>query len=569
MTRDVAASAEAELTPVEIAALSDPRIILDAIPVRVAWLDHDLRFLYANAASLRLLGVSRAEARGRQLSELTSERGIFDVDAVRAAVAGEPAVISALAEPVGAPSEWRQLHLIPLAQPDGRGGVLIVGFDITARVAAEQASLRLDEESARLRQRQAVAVAVGESVVTSLVDTMKGLSADDVASARSQDVKAAIRSVDDAMGQLRRIIRELRGAMRYDAAASAPDAESSADIRTSGLTDTSLLPDVTAADPAGLTPEQLLRLLDHVPAAVTAFRLGFYATFANRVALDRYGCAELGDFVGKQGRQLLGDTAYEASLPFGLRAMAGQPQQFDRVTFGSDGALHHAQIEYNPIVMNGRTVGAVSVLYDVTERVQAEAVMRSSAAYVTAARERQRIAEDFHDLVIQRLYAAGLTLASAVDDLAVKRASATIAEALDELESAIHGLSDDEPALPEAVDRVMRNASHVLGFVPWVAMTGEIGCVSTELQADIVAVLTEALSNVARHASATEVTVDLDVHDDGVRLRVCDNGRGIGAPARTSGLTNLAARARRHHGTFHISALPNRGTELVWTVPIT
>jgi signal transduction histidine kinase len=82
---------------------------------------------------------------------------------------------------------------------------------------------------------------------------------------------------------------------------------------------------------------------------------------------------------------------------------------------------------------------------------------------------------------------------------------------------------------------------------------------------DILAVIREALSNCARHARATAVTITLARHDGLITLEVTDNGRGLGTPARSSGLASMRRRAERNRGTLQITSPPGGGTRLTWT----
>lgn len=100
------------------------------------------------------------------------------------------------------------------------------------------------------------------------------------------------------------------------------------------------------------------------------------------------------------------------------------------------------------------------------------------------------------------------------------------------------------------------------------------GRVDPDLSDDVVAIVREGLSNIARHAHATAATVCVDVSGRGksgrVRITITDDGRGID-PARTrnSGLANMAERARRHHGTFDtVSGGEGGGTRLRWIAPL-
>ena len=84
----------------------------------------------------------------------------------------------------------------------------------------------------------------------------------------------------------------------------------------------------------------------------------------------------------------------------------------------------------------------------------------------------------------------------------------------------------------------------------------------------LIAVLRESLSNVARHAQASQAEVLVVVGDDDVTLTIRDNGVGLVGDGRRSGLSNMAERAEQMHGTFRAAAAPEGGTEVVWSVPL-
>jgi signal transduction histidine kinase len=196
--------------------------------------------------------------------------------------------------------------------------------------------------------------------------------------------------------------------------------------------------------------------------------------------------------------------------------------------------------------------------------------------------DRERIARDLHDTVIQRLFATGMSLQSAIG---LVRSEATTAverveQAIDDLDltikdirTAIFGL--EQPAarrkgLRADVFAVLHDAAASLGFEPRVILDGPIdSAVPLAIADEILATLREGLSNVARHANATVVDVELDVGDD-VLLRICDNGRGLAQPIPTEGhgLANMAMRAERLGGQFEIGRGLAKGTVLTWRAPI-
>jgi signal transduction histidine kinase len=190
--------------------------------------------------------------------------------------------------------------------------------------------------------------------------------------------------------------------------------------------------------------------------------------------------------------------------------------------------------------------------------------------------DRERIARDLHDVVIQRLFATGLQLQSAARLAARPEVGERINAAVDDLDitirdirSAIFELRAPAAATLRADIRATVDAAAAsLGFRPELRMDGPVdSAVPDEVRPDLVAVLREALSNVVKHARASRVQVDIAVGDGRLRLRVADDGVGYAIPFdERSGLANMRQRALRHQGSFHISAASPSGTLLAWSV---
>jgi signal transduction histidine kinase len=194
--------------------------------------------------------------------------------------------------------------------------------------------------------------------------------------------------------------------------------------------------------------------------------------------------------------------------------------------------------------------------------------------------DRDRIARDLHDLVIQRVFAAGLALQSVlprVRDSDVHRRVVGVITQLDDTVRDIrttifdlHTTDVDEHAestrrrlldvLTETADDRLKSSVRMSGAVDSL-LTGP-------LAADVEAVLREAVSNAARHSGGQHLTVTLDVADE-VVLEVVDDGRGIDERVARSGLRNLADRAAARRGTFTVEALAEGGTRLRWCAPLT
>jgi signal transduction histidine kinase len=118
------------------------------------------------------------------------------------------------------------------------------------------------------------------------------------------------------------------------------------------------------------------------------------------------------------------------------------------------------------------------------------------------------------------------------------------------------------------VDLVEGARGH-LGFMPGLRMEGQLDTrVSEEAAEHLVAVLREALSNIVRHAKASRACVSAEVGDDRLTLVIEDNGVGLPADGRRSGLRNLKERATRLGGEFDVDSLEEGGTRLRWIVPL-
>jgi signal transduction histidine kinase len=196
--------------------------------------------------------------------------------------------------------------------------------------------------------------------------------------------------------------------------------------------------------------------------------------------------------------------------------------------------------------------------------------------------DRERIARDLHDTVIQRLFATGLSL-QATARMARSDPSATasrIDAAVDDLDitikhirSAIFALESSHTSDNQLRSRVMatlEEAASVLGFEPHVLFDGPIDTgVPDDIAEEMLAIVREALSNATRHSQATQVTVELSVSDQ-LMVRVTDDGVGIHGEPRSEGhgLRNMAARAQRLGGVVSLNPGATGGLVVEWTVPL-
>ncbi|WP_413116767.1 GAF domain-containing protein [Streptomyces sp. CY1] len=207
---------------------------------------------------------------------------------------------------------------------------------------------------------------------------------------------------------------------------------------------------------------------------------------------------------------------------------------------------------------------------------------RQDADRMLVLNDRDRIARDLHDLVIQRLFAGALTLQSTLGRLADRpQVGARVQRVVDDLDdtikvirSTIYSLGEQERSRSEGLRArlvaAMERAAEALGFPPALRMTGLLDTNVPAGHAEhMLAVAGEALSNAARHAHATAVDVSVEVTDTALRLKVADNGHGV-APAvtRRSGLANLQQRAEELGGSFSLRPNEPRGTVVEWTAPL-
>jgi signal transduction histidine kinase len=191
--------------------------------------------------------------------------------------------------------------------------------------------------------------------------------------------------------------------------------------------------------------------------------------------------------------------------------------------------------------------------------------------------DRERIARDLHDVVIQRLFATGLQLqgiASVAGDSEVGTRLELAVDDLDLTIKAIRGtIFELQPrhdgSLRAEVRSVVRDYVPALGFAPVVLTSGPVdSAVPVEVRDQLLPVLREAVSNVARHAHAGHARVEVQVSANELRLSVSDDGLGLAGDRSESGLRNVRRRAAELGGSVELSANTSRGTTLVWRVPL-
>ncbi|WP_425518545.1 GAF domain-containing protein [Mycobacterium spongiae] len=190
--------------------------------------------------------------------------------------------------------------------------------------------------------------------------------------------------------------------------------------------------------------------------------------------------------------------------------------------------------------------------------------------------DRDRIARDLHDHVIQRLFAVGLALQGTIPRTRSGEIQERLAGCVDDLQETIqeirtaifdlHGANSGSTGLRQRLDEAIEQFSSP-GLRTTVQYTGPLSVVDSALATHAEAVLREAVSNAVRHANATNLSIKISVEDD-LRIEVVDNGVGISGDITESGLRNLRQRAEAMGGYIVLKNMPGGGTLLRWSAPL-
>jgi PAS domain S-box-containing protein len=232
-----------------------------------------------------------------------------------------------------------------------------------------------------------------------------------------------------------------------------------------------------------------------------------------------------------------------------------------------DGAFNHGEVSVAEVFASAAAI------------ILALGAARQSLEDLRMTAEQERIARDLHDTVIQRLFALGMRL-QAAERLADAAVGERIRGAVDAIDQVIREIRETifdlnrpdsgDPHLRQVLRNVAAESSEQLGFTPRLAFRGPVeAAVSDELESQLVSVLREALSNVARHAKASSVDVVLVAAEGSVTISIADDG--VGVPEGLSaghGLENMGTRAAQLGGELVVSRRSPSGTLLRWQVPI-
>jgi signal transduction histidine kinase len=250
-----------------------------------------------------------------------------------------------------------------------------------------------------------------------------------------------------------------------------------------------------------------------------------------------------------------------------------------------------------PLCADGQTLGALVVGYRrgsmafaedpemaLVETFAGQAALALERARAQEEREqlavlgdRERIARDLHDVVIQRLFAAGMRLQGAVHAAVKPEVRQRVESVVDDLDTTIRDIRGAifELRAPAAgqlraeIRALVDEVRPTLGYRPQLTVDGPVdSAVPDPVRPALLAVLREALANAAKHARASKIDIGVVARDGWLTLTVADDGTGIGEPTRVSGLGNMHRRAEDLGGDCTIEAADPRGTVVTWRVPI-
>jgi PAS domain S-box-containing protein len=344
------------------------------------------------------------------------------------------------------------------------------------------------------------------------------------------------------------------------------------------LTSTGSVPSVSDT---GLTGEAVWSVLDAAPDGIILVDEAGEILLVNRQTEELFGYGR-GDLVGRSVDELLPErlrqvhrahrTRYRVEPR--TRGMGAGLTLFGR---RADGQELPVEISLSPMTTDAG-LRVVATVRDITERLEAERRLRQAEQDLRLVEDRERIARDLHDIVIQKLFAAGMTIqgvwSRTTEPESARRLSGIVDdldETIREIRSVIFSLQAEtgQERMRGEILRVVSEERLVLGFEPRVRFDGRVETMSDAVAAELLPTLREALSNVARHAEASAVEIFVEC-DESVALRVLDDGRGIPATVTGgSGIRNLTERAEMLGGSCRVVARPDGGTMLEWHVPNT
>jgi two-component system sensor histidine kinase DevS len=333
-----------------------------------------------------------------------------------------------------------------------------------------------------------------------------------------------------------------------------------------------------------LTDELLISVIEAAPDGMVVVDDKGTIEFANPMAAQLFGYP-VDELVGRPVEILLSEPLRRGHVAHRegytshprTRAMGSGLDLRGRRRSGEEFPL---EIALSPVRSGTRTF-VIAIVRDVTERrTIADELMRAHEQ-LALVDDRERIARDLHDTVIQRLFAVGLSLQGAIGGISEPKTIERLDTAIDEIDGTIrdirtsifslHARRMPTAGLRDDVLGTARESGRALGFEPHVLFDGPVDSVTPEkVRQQLVPTLREALSNVVKHASASHVTISVRLTADELILRVVDDGVGVlaGGSHGGQGLGNMTERALTLGGRCEIRPGDRCGTVIEWHAPL-
>ena len=324
-----------------------------------------------------------------------------------------------------------------------------------------------------------------------------------------------------------------------------------------------------------MEPDQFAAaLIDASPDGLILVDPGGTITLANPVAASMFG-HDVDQLIGTSVDDLVpleyrrGHARHRASYADrpSVRPMASGLRLFGQT---ANGALFPVEISLSSVDIDGEQQ-TIATIRDVSDR-------QETAAQMAMMQDRERIARDIHDMVIQRLFAAGMNLQAIQGQAEPAIVGERIGTAIDDLDDTIRelraaifrlGQQGERRSVSAQITELVHERARHLGFEPTVRLAGDLDHVPDFVADQLIATLTEGLSNIVRHADASNADVHVDLTDDVLSLIIGDNGKGIpNEPKRSGGLSNMMWRAAELGGACTVGPNEPSGTRLHWHVPV-
>ncbi len=339
--------------------------------------------------------------------------------------------------------------------------------------------------------------------------------------------------------------------------------------------------------------ERFMRIVtDNIPGMVGYWDHELRCRFANSAYLEWFGRTQE-QMGGIQIRELLGDELFSKNEQYIRGALRGERQKFERTLVKCDGSISHTIAQYIPDREGDRVRGFFVLVADVTELKRAEQLLSDlnqrlseMNEHLLAAQEQERIsiARDIHDDLGQTLTVLKLDLESIerripADCADLNETAFSMRRNLDQVSAKIQQIAAnlrppllDNLGLTAAIEWQVNELRKRSGMEFFLMLNEEADNLDQKTSTVVMRIVQEALTNIVRHARATEVTISLCKREKNLFLEISDNGCGITADQLSSpksyGVMGMSERAKSCRGELTITGDEGRGTKLCLTIPI-